>query len=289
MAAVSVTPTEHTSNKRLETHTLNERITMLGTKIGVFGANIIEKLEDQNKEFQEYVKKTNSTTDEIMQKMKVMIAEDKKYFERAAEDSKEYWASTNRIEENIKRSNEIRSDIENIIDAKAASGENFKKTSKERSTTKNDLTDERQTIQDSTNELSKFNIKTVVSDKTKSYTEPDKKHSKLVPSQEPVQEKVKNKRKRQSTLCEEAYELIIQIFGIDKFNCQKGMTESQKKDSIQLIKYGYQYTHKKRNFKSYKTLGTNRLKEISNFKFKDTRSRHRKLIAVKKRMLRYTI
>ena len=137
MAAVSVTPTEHTSNKRLETHTLNERITMLGTKISVFGANIIEKLEDQNKEFrehnkefQEYVKKTNSTTDEIMQKMKIMIAEDKKYFERAAEDSKEYWASTNRIEENIKRSNEIRSDIENIIDAKAASGENFKKNIK---------------------------------------------------------------------------------------------------------------------------------------------------------------
>ena len=76
---------------------------------------------------------------------------------------------------------------------------------------------------------------------------------------------------------------------IDKFNCRKGKTESQKKYSIQLIKDRYQDTHTKRNFKSYKTLGTNRLKEISNLKFKDTRSRHRKLIAVKKRILRYTI
>ena len=76
---------------------------------------------------------------------------------------------------------------------------------------------------------------------------------------------------------------------IDKFNCRKGMTESQKKYCIQLSKDKYQDTHTKRNFKSYKTLGTNRLTEISNLKFKDTRSRHRKLIAVKERMLGYTI
>ena len=115
------------------------------------------------------------------------------------------------------------------------------------------------------------------------------KQSKPVTIHKLVQEKAKNKRKRQSTLCEEAYELRIKVFRIDKSNCQKGMTESQKKDSIQIVKDRYQDTHTKRNFKRYKTLGTNRLKEISNFKFKDTRSRHRKLIAVKKRMLRYTI
>ena len=68
MAAVSVTPTEHTSNMRLETYTMNERIIMMNKRI---------------------------------------------------------------------------SDIENKLDAMAVSGENFKETSKERSTMKNDSTDER--------------------------------------------------------------------------------------------------------------------------------------------------
>ena len=67
------------------------------------------------------------------------------------------------------------------------------------------------------------------------------------------------------------------------------LKKQQKENIQQLIKDRYQYIHKKRNFKSYNTLGKNRLKEMCDFKFKDTRSRHRKLIAVKKGMLRYTI
>ena len=111
--------------------------------------------------------------------------------DEAAEDRKERKAFWSRIEENNERSDyeDRKTDVINELN------------DRERNNRRRLL--EKQTIQDSTNELSKFNIKTVVSDKIKSYTEPDKKHSKLVPSQEPVQEKAKNKRKRQSTLCKE--------------------------------------------------------------------------------------
>ena len=193
-----------------------------------------------------------------LQEYRYKLAEDRKEInamiqkmsDEAAEDRKERKAFWSRIEENNERSDAKRkTDVINELN------------DSERNNRRRLL--EKQTFQDSTKEL--------------------------IPIQEPVQEKAKNKRKRQSTLCEEEYELRIKIFRIDKFNCRKGMTESQKKDSIQLIKDTYQDKHTKCNFKSYKTLGTNRLKEISNLKFKDTRSRHRKLIAVKKRMLRYTI
>ena len=60
----------------------------------------------------------------------------------------------------------------------------------------------------------------------------------------------------------------------------------QKENIQQLFRDSYQHINKKRNFKSYKTLDKNRLKGIRDFQFKDTRSRHRKLIAFKKGTLR---
>ena len=104
------------------------------------------------------------------------------------------------------------------------------------------------------------------------------KHNKELQIQEALwnqyKKQTKNKRKKQY------FRTYLKTPRID-------FKKQQKENIQQLIKDGYQHIHKKRNFKSYKTLDENRLKGICDFKFKDTRSRHRKLIAFKKGTLRY--
>ena len=79
--------------------------------------------------------------------------------------------------------------------------------------------------------LRNFNIKKVISNKSKPPIEPNKRHSKTVPIYEPVQDKAKNKRKRQLTLSEQFRELEIRVYGIEKFNRREEMTKIQRLES----------------------------------------------------------
>ena len=73
-----------------------------------------------------------------------------------------------------------------------------------------------------------FTIKMMASYTSKPSTEPDKKQSEPVQIHEPVQEKVKNKRKRQLTFSEQRHEPEIQLMiGIEKYNTKNSFKHNR--------------------------------------------------------------